>query len=216
MDTEDQSPGGVSRRDMLKASVAAGALVWTAPVLLSGTAYAQPSPCCPPGFESAIAFKVTAGAVNCGASCLDAMFGTNLPCDSSLASCLIDPDNPFVIVDAFDANAGTATIRINQNARLIAAAANSPQFCFNTECTGFATGPNTGTSNTCTSNQTCPTIPPNRIWVTTLPDNDPNTVDFTTVVVQLINQTGPGGVRDGNLNHVELYVCVNSVITGIC
>jgi hypothetical protein len=208
IDTVHTERSGISRRDMIKASVVAGGLVWSAPILLSGTAAAAPHPCCPTGFESAIAFKVTGTtAVNCGSSCLDARAGTNLPCDSGLADCLLDED--FVIVDEFDGNDGTATIRITQNARLIAAAANTPRFCFFTDCPTFATGPGSGTPNTCTSNQTCPTVPPNRIWVTTLPDNDPNTVDFTTVVVQL-------QPSDGNLNHVELYLCVNSVITGIC
>ena len=48
MDEIEQSPSGVSRRDMIKASVVAGALVWSAPVLLTGRAAADHDDVWPP------------------------------------------------------------------------------------------------------------------------------------------------------------------------
>ena len=209
----EQAPGGISRRDMIKASVVAGGLVWTAPVLLSGKAFGQvvTPDCtenCPDGFETSIAVKITGNGVNCGVSCLDMM--GNLPCSTSLATCLGTVHqgqlNAFVTVNNFDQNGNppTATITLDPNVGLQAVGVNTPQFCFFAFCPDFA--------DTCEqqAQKACPDISgDDRIDVVLTPVPNPGTGNTTTITVTLKN-------GDGNINHIELLLCLNSAVTGLC
>jgi hypothetical protein len=77
----------ISRRDMVKASVIAGGLVWTAPVLLSGTASAQVESCCTTGTPVTVTID-PAGVLSCGiATCL-IQEGEDFDCDPDMLECL--------------------------------------------------------------------------------------------------------------------------------
>jgi hypothetical protein len=131
-DTGQQAVGGISRRDMIKASVIAGGLVWTAPVLLTGKAAAQEENCCQGG--TLVAVKITQlQTVNCGVSCLDLFFPNN---PKNIACC--DPlAEALVTVTAFDKDAGTATVTVNgvpPNSIVGAAARSNNAGCFRADC----------------------------------------------------------------------------------
>src|SRR5437588_249869 len=95
MDTVGESPGGLSRRDMIKASVAAGALVWSAPVLLTGTAAAAVTLPCPCNGTLIVVKIASTTSVNCGVSCEDKRFGTNIDCNAVgfLLNCIFTQSN---------------------------------------------------------------------------------------------------------------------------
>jgi hypothetical protein len=216
MDTMEQSAGGISRRDMIKASVIAGGLVWSAPVLLAGRASAAPATCCPSIFETAFAIKFTPGnnQGNCGATCLDANIAgniNNLPCPS--LSCLLGGSDPFITATVTDSS---ATIVFDENFRVIAAAVQTNKYCLFTYCEltgGLSTAQNSGTANSCDDSGApdCPNIvpngdDPNRVWVETVP-----TSSIVRVELQPEDFTGQSG-----LSQVEIFLCVNSVVTGMC
>ena len=223
IDTGEEASVGISRRDMIKASVIAGGLVWTAPVLLAGRASAAPSTCCPPGFETAIAIKYTTGNTlgNCGVTCLDmgkiGVNGNNLPCPD--LACI---SQQGFAVTTFDTSGGNpitkGTIVLNADVRLIAAAVRSSSTCFWTECDdpahpGLANDKTTGFPDQCEGITPCPTpsvANPNRIWVTTAGSGSGFT---TTIHMELQASDFPG---NSGINQAEIYVCVDSRVTGRC
>jgi hypothetical protein len=215
MDAVEPKSGGLSRRDMIKASVIAGGLVWSAPVLLTGKAAAlvNPSACCPTGFSSNVGFKITnynAGqdmaTVNCGADCLTSVV-PNLGCSTQLPDCLVDQG--FVDVVAFEKGSlnpnpvpGFATIDISEDARILAVAVNTEHWCIIAECPTFA--PNTcstsNAANPCPTSPSVATTP--RITVT------PNgTGQRINIQMQLGDET---------INQLHIALCINSDITGVC
>ena len=217
MTTTEAGGEGISRRDMIKGSVVAGGLVWAAPVLLTGKAAAQTTvQCCENG--TPIAFSVPEGqSSSCQASvqCLDNL-GLNFACDDPLLECLLS-DSGFV-TSSFNGAARTATIVLDPGVTLIAAAVKAGSSCYLTQCTCLATGPTEGCPNVCfhqTTNAACTfggkttPLPPavggrNRIWVLA---NTP-TPGSTTIMVD----TSP----DGQLNQVELALCLSPAVTGMC
>jgi hypothetical protein len=228
MDGVEQSPGGISRRDMIKASVIAGGLVWSAPMLLAGRASAAPSICCPTGFETAFAIKYTVGdqTGNCGVTCLDMdkigvdASANNLPCPPP--ACLT---REGIAVANFDNFGGTVTL--SADVRVIAASVRTSRFCFFTECddpdpahAGPSTAKFTGLRNQCddgtVSDSSCPTIVPdathpNRIWVEVQPDSS------TIVRFELVGGNPPVDYPgNSGIAHVEVYLCGNSRVTGRC
>lgn len=232
----DPSPGGISRRDMIKASVIAGGLIWSAPVLLTGqAAVAASTPCCATG--APVRFKLTsATATNCGNSCFDHppatqptwSFLTAIPCSTTIGNCLISAGNSFV-KGIFKMGGSQANIALKPGVTLIAAAAKTQDNCFFAVCPCFPGCQNdTGTCDADMCKNTCgkeangnacnpaPTIPPNRVWV--LMDtnvdangnpNNPPGMDpgYTTV------QVDTGGT---SLNYVDLALCLAPAITGVC
>src|SRR2546421_80142 len=72
MDMVEGFHRSISRRDMIKASGVAGGLVWSAPLLLSGIAAADPADtCCTDGTKVTVKVTSTSGA-NCnGTGCID-------------------------------------------------------------------------------------------------------------------------------------------------
>lgn len=229
MDGTEQQVGGVSRRDMIKASVIAGGLMWSAPVLLTGKAAAA-TPCCPNG--TPVRFKLpSASSTNCGNACFDGQPAfASITCSTAIGDCLINPANEFV-KGVFKMGGTQADVVLKPGVTLIAAAAKGTSDCHFTVCPCFATAKNppspdpncpAGCSsclnfcakpngNACTG-MGAPTYPPNRIWVlldTSLdamgnPQPDPG---FTTLRVD----TGPD-----SLNFVDLVLCLAPAITGIC
>ncbi len=203
----------LSRRNMIKASVVAGGLVWSAPVLLTGKAAAQSTVlCCAEGTPVTVKVASMTG-VNCGVSCLDNFADLNFDCPQDLVSCLGDLE--LVVGDFTSGGADTATITLSPGVSLIAASAKASNRCYFTRCEPcFTSGPMDFSicKNTCQtqSGGACSgvSIPPqnNRIWV--IP-NSPSP-GYTTIMVN----THPA--PDGVLNHVELSLCISPEITALC
>jgi hypothetical protein len=224
----DESTGGLeqplgsllrrdlSRRDMIKASVVAGGLVWSAPLLLTGKAAAQTSGalCCPEGTPVTVKVSSMTG-VNCGVSCLDNFDDLNFDCPDDLVDCLGDPALELIVSDFSSGGDDTATIVLAPGVSLIAASVKASNRCYFTRCDPCFTSSQVDFSvckNTCQqqNGNACSgvSIPPqnNRIWV--IP-NVPNP-GFTTIMV---NTHAP---PDGVLNHVELSLCIAPEITALC
>jgi hypothetical protein len=195
MDTVEQA-AGLSRRDMIKASVVAGALVWSAPVLLSGTASAQTG-CCPSPFQE-VALKFTSDNPNCGVTCLDQLVDDNVDCCQALADALITS----VTFDAGVQNGpqkhpGTATITINTALATLTGAsvrggATGQPLCFNRVRTpanscNFAPDPTGG-----------------RVTF----DNDAN-----PTVVNILMHNGSSAET---INQAEVLLCVKTSISLFC
>jgi len=220
MDSVEESPGGISRRDMIKASVIAGGLVWTAPVLLTGKAAAAPGQlCCEQG--TAITFKVSSGSGStCGGSgCLDTFVSTTNPptvvsfgCPPGLLQCLTTTLG--FVRNSFQGTQ-TATVTLDQGITLIAASVKGQNMCFYTICPCFPKSDGTCSSgcpssssclNTCQqqgNNNSCNSlVPPNRITVST---------SGSTTVVTVNLQPG-----DGNIDFLQLSICVPQAVTGMC
>lgn len=210
---EDRS--GLSRRDMIKASVAAGALVWSAPILLTGkAAAASNTPCCATG--TPVRFKLTsATATNCGASCLDNAPSTisSITCSTTVGNCLIQASNSFV-KGVFKMGGTQAEVILQPGVTLIAAAAKGTNNCYYTYCTCFTTSQtdNSNCKNTCstTNGGACGsgvTIPPNRIWVLQNMNGSTPAAGYTTIEVDTGTES---------LNYVDLALCLAPAITGVC
>lgn len=214
----------LSRRTMIKASVVAGGLVWSAPVLLTGKAAAQTTiPCCPEGTAVSVNISEQNG-VNCGQrQCLDNL-GLDFGCPDDLVNCLGDQD--FVVADFVSGGQDTATIVLAPGVSLIVAAVKAGDSCYATQCPCFAKGPRTppntppatgGCPNTCyhhQNNNPCnfgnndTPLPPapggrNRVWVTAGPGPGETTIHVNTQ-------------PDGQLNQVEMSLCVAPEITALC
>ena len=210
MDTTEQSAGGFSRRDMLKASVAAGALVWTAPVLLSGRAAADPADvCCTDGTPVTVKVASTSGVTCQGNSCIDTRAAADpanfksfsVACDQ-FVGCLNDPVLDLVVINGFNTQAGTATITIKEGITVVSVGVKTTSTCFFTDCPCLARSatsntPGTECANTCDTNN-CGT-PPNRVWITTS-GND--------TVVNVKNASP--------LNTVQMTLCLSPEVTGMC
>jgi hypothetical protein len=193
MDTGEQLPGGISRRDMIKASVVAGALVWSAPLLLSGTASAQTG-CCPSPFQE-VALKFPGeGTVedpadpNCGVSCLDHLVDENVDCCKALADALITG----AVIDkgatgGQNPHPGSAIISVDPALATITGASVRTPDCFN----AVATPPGCAT----------PIEPTGRV-----------VVSGSQVIVQLQTVNG----THETINQVEVLLCVRASITLFC
>jgi hypothetical protein len=198
MDMVEQSRGGISRRDMIKASVVAGALVWSAPLLLNGTASAQTG-CCPSPFQE-VALKFTSANPNCGVTCLDMLVDENVDCCQALADALI----VSAVYNAGTSNggpAGTATITINTalatlsgaSARVNQPGVPGPPTCFN----------RVRTPPTCN-------FAPDPTGGRVLFDNDASP---SVVTIQL--QQAPNGNFE-TLLQAEVLLCVRTSISLFC
>ena len=216
----EPSRGGLSRRDMIKASVVAGALVWTAPVLLSGTAYAAAErpecPCAPAGtpvrlnISSSQISSANCGNVGCLSSrdaSLAVACGTK---EQTLFSCIISaPANLMRFRPPTDQNMGLATLDLDPLITVISVAfrhqANSID-CVYTDCgPNMATSPTTG-QNTTVTGAVRPL--PNQLWVTT---GDPGGLGGQTIHID----TTPVGQQD-NWGDLNLLLCVSNAVTGRC
>lgn len=228
--------GGLSRRDMIKASVIAGGLVWSAPALLTGkAAMAATTPCCPDG--TPVRFKLpSATSTNCGEACFDNppdsqpdwAFLTAIPCSTTIGNCLISGVNGFV-KGVFKMGGSQANIVLVPGVTLIGAAAKTQDDCYFTVCPCFAGCQNdTGTCDADTCKNVCgklangnacnpaPTIPPNRVWVL------PNTNLDANGNPVVPNGSNPGyttiqvDTNGTSLNFVDLALCLAPAITGVC
>jgi hypothetical protein len=222
MDEVEQTASGISRRDMIKTSVIAGGLVWSAPVLLTGKAAAAPGdPCCPNGTPISVNISEQNG-LNCGArQCLDNVLpgfpnGADFACQTGLTNCLGDLD--LVVGDFQGGGTDEATITLAAGVTLIVGAVKTGSNCFFTRCQpGLhttsptdAVNPNIcrqqTTNAVCTFNGNDVPLPPevggrNRIYVTPGPNG--------TTVVHIDMSSDP-------LSQVELTICVAPEITALC
>lgn len=212
----------LTRRSLLKKGALAGGLVWAAPTVTTVLARAQAQlsppggggPCCPAG--TPITVKVTEQTgVNCGVVCMT-VHGSAFDCPPDLVDCL---NNLGLIVGDFNSGgADTAIITLAQGVSLISAAARTGASCYFTDCPCFtasqtdATCPNTcqiDNGSPCTFAGATPPLPPapggvNRIWVV---PNSPGPGETTIFV---------NAQPDGQLNHVELSVCVSDETAALC
>jgi hypothetical protein len=219
-----RSSGGVSRRDMIKASVVAGALVWSAPILLTGKAAAAPGdPCCPNGTPVSINIPEK-GGVNCGAvQCLDNVLigfpnGADFPCTSDLTNCI--NEQRLVVGDFQGGGTDEATIILAAGVTLIVGTVKTGSDCFYTRCnpngpfdSGHSTSVDDGVNpNICEAQNEgpCdsidPPLPPaptgrNRIFITPGP--------MGTTIVHVDQSSDP-------LGQVELSICVAPEVTALC
>ena len=197
MDAVEQSPGGLSRRDMIKMSVVAGALVWSAPVLLSGTASAQTG-CCDPPFQE-VALKFPTANPNCGVTCLDHLVDENVDCCQALADALTDT----VAYDAGSNNGppGSATITINTTLATLTGASvrgggPGTPICFDRVRSPTGAG--------------CAAFPPDTTVGRVLFDNDVNPSVVTVQMKPLPND------KAETIQQVELLLCVKTSISLFC
>ena len=226
-----EQPGGISRRDMIKASVVAGALVWSAPVLLTGRASANhvwpPDPAdenCP-CVGTLLRFKIssTIQSANCGELlCLDDR-------DPSLAAevlcgdaedaivCAIKNDTLIRFVPPTDFNQGIATLELDPRITLVAIGVRETgggqASCSFTDCGDDHLSIDPDEPDPDADPPDPPNPPntdidgdplpyPNRIWVTPGPDGG-----------QTIHIDLPGN-RD--VGQIDLLLCVSRAVTGMC
>jgi hypothetical protein len=195
VDAVEPSAGGISRRDMIKASVIAGGLVWTAPVLLSGTAYAQVEACCPTGTPVTVTITPD-GQLHCGiAQCL-VQAGESFDCDPDMLQCLADSgvDVAITLVNDRNGNPDHTEVHVDllNGIVLLAVAVNTtggsnPNHCalvkvINPTTCNFPQAPNNIT------------IPGNRRQVQ---------INFDADVFGLLNQ-------------VELTLCIPATFSALC
>lgn len=213
----------LSRRSLLKKGALAGGLVWAAPAVTTvlATAQAQPSPpggggpCCPAGTPITVKVAEQTG-VNCGVACMSMHPAFNFDCPPDLVDCLGQLE--LIVADFNSGGADTAIITLGPGVSLISTAAKAGNRCYFADCPCFAasqtdaTCPNTcqtSTGSPCTFTGGVPPLPPapggvNRIWVV---PNSPGAGETTIFV-----NTHP----DGQLNHVELSVCVSDETAALC
>jgi hypothetical protein len=198
---------GLSRRNMIKASVVAGGLVWSAPVLLTGKAAAQepPVPCCENGTPFTVKVAEQQG-VNCGTGCLTErdQVNTVFDCpDQELVDCLGELE--LVVGDFTGAGEDAATIILKAGVTLISASVKTQNRCYFADCPCFPSTPSDPTCpNTCTSeapNACVQAGPGNRIWVTAGPNG--------STVIHVDTSPSP-------LNTIEISICLAPEITGMC
>lgn len=215
--TDGQDSGGFSRREVISKSVVAGGLIWASPVVLSGRAGAAVT-CCDVGTPVTIKVAEQTG-VNCGVACISQRGSTNYDCPSDLVECFDDLD--LVVGDFTSGGADTARIVLAAGLSVITAAAKAGSNCYYADCPTPATSqtdstnPNTclgsaGGGGACTFRASETPLPPaaggkNRVWLTA------GTGAEAGKTIVNVN-THP----DGQLNHVELSLCVSPAVTGIC
>jgi hypothetical protein len=208
METE-QSPGGISRRNMIKASVVAGALVWSAPLLLSGTASAQDENC--PCMGTLVRLNMQSASLasaNCGnVSCLAARDpDLGVACGDREADvvCAIQADNLITFGPGTSFNDGLATLNLDPMLSIVSVSVKQQGAgggtCYFTDCgpANLSTTQGAPPLNTLTSGATVPV--PNRIWVTN--------------AGQTINIALPGS--QNNIIEINLLLCVSQAVTGMC
>lgn len=220
MGVTEHPHGGLSRRDMIKASVVAGALVWSAPVLLSGTAHAAAErpecPCGPAGtpvrlnISSAQISSANCGNVGCLSArdpSLSAACGTK---EQALFNCIISaPANLMRFREPTNQATGLATLDLDPLITVISVAfrhqSNSID-CVYTDCgPNMATSPTTG-QNTTVTGAVRPL--PNQLWVTT---NEAGSLGGQTIHID----TTPVANQD-NWTDLNLLLCVSNAVTGRC
>ena len=228
MDQIEQSSGGISRRDMIKASVIAGGLVWSAPVLLTGKAAAAPGdPCCPNGTPLSINIAEKAG-VNCGArQCLDNVLpgfpnGADFGCDPDLANCLGELN--LVVGDFQGGGTDEATITLAAGVTLIVGAVKTGSSCFYTRCN--PAGPDFNSTHTKSATDAVnPNICRHQTTnaVCTFGPNDTPLPPAPGGRNRIFIEPGMGGttivridMSSDPLSQVELTICVAPEITGMC
>lgn len=200
---------GISRRDMIKASVIAGGLVWTAPLLLSGRAAADPADtCCANGVPVTVKVTSTSGA-NCnGTSCIDMRAAAHPTLFTSFATqcqtfvgCINNTTLGLFTVNAFSTGGGTANITIKQGISVVSVGAKSGSTCVFADCPCFATTHN--------SNDPCPNTDINGVAVTG------NGAPFITVTPSGTNTViDVAGLK--NLNELQITLCLSHQVTGMC
>ena len=197
MDVFEQSTSGISRRDMIKASVVAGALVWSAPVLFSGTAHAQTG-CCEAPFQE-VALKFPTANPNCGVTCLDHLVDENVDCCQALADALTD--TVFYNAGSNNGPPGSAQITINTALATLTGASvrgggpGTPT-CFDRVRSPMGAG--------------CASFPPDPTGGRVLFDSD---VNPSVVTVQM--QPLPGNKAE-TIQQVEVLLCVKTSISLFC
>jgi len=230
MEELEETPGGISRRDMIKASVIAGGLVWSAPILLTGKAAAAAGdPCCPNGVPVAINISEQNG-VNCGArQCLDNILpgfpnGADFACQTGLVNCFNMLD--LVVGDFQGGGTDEATITLAAGVTLIVGAVKTGSNCFFTRCNPNG-GPNFNSGHTISptdavnpnicrqqsTNAVC-TFNGNDIPLPNGTNNGRNRIYITpgangTTIVHIDMSSDP-------LSQVELSVCVAPEVTALC
>lgn len=212
IDRDEQAVGRFSRRDMIKASVAAGALVWSAPVLFSGTAYAQDENC--PCMGTLVRLNLPSAslaAMNCGnTGCLDARdpgIDMEVPCGDRETDivCAIRADQLITFGPGTSFNTGSAVLNLDPMLTIVSVAVRQQggggvnANCFFTDCgaANLSTAQNAGPRNTNIAG--VPQAFPNRIWVTN--------------GGQTINVDLPGTT---NITEINLLLCVSQAVTGMC
>lgn len=121
--------GEVSRRDLLKKSVVAGGLVWTAPMLSSGVAWGQASEGCGCGEGTLVYAKYAPGnSQTCQNQCLQ-------PGDIARVdfSCLVE-EGIVTVADTVESNDDKASLTFNQGTYLARLAIKSENDCFVVRC----------------------------------------------------------------------------------
>lgn len=177
----------ISRREMVKASVVAGGLAWSAPILLSGKAAAQVAPhaCCPTGTPVTIYINAS-GELECVAPgtvpCLPG--SATFPCPDGFLECLDDEALDLISVNVNTPGADTATITVDGDFDVIAVAAQTTTDCFWEECPNF---PLVGTPQ-----------------ITVIPNP-------ALSVIQIV--IGPFG---GDLQRIALSLCLPETLTALC
>lgn len=221
MDIVETSQDGISRRNMIKASVAAGALVWSAPLLLSGTAYAQDEdcPCAPAG--TLVRLNISSeqlSSANCGnVACLAARDpGLAVVCgtrEAALANCIIsDASDLMVFVDPTQFNAGLATLDLSPLITVVSVAVTHQAApptggCIYTDCgAALSTAQNSGPANT-TDTGTARSLP-NQVWVTAGGTLGGQRINIDTIPAGQGNQD--------NILAIDLLLCVSNGVTGMC
>ena len=215
--TDEQPHGGISRRDMIKASVVAGALVWSAPVLLTGRASADhvwppdpPDENCPCA-GTLVRFKIGSDipSANCGNTlCLEARDSglvMSVPCGDTEEAivCAIKADE-LISFTAANFPQGTATLAIDPLISLVAVAVRrAGGQCIFTDC---------GTNHLSTARLAAPGNPPNTD-VNGDPLPFPNQV-WVTNSGQTVNIQLNGNPR--NITQIDLLLCVSRAVTGQC
>ena len=198
---------GISRRDMIKASVVAGGLVWTAPLLLSGRAAADPADtCCTNGVPVTVKVASNSGA-NCnGTSCIDMRAAAHPTQFSSFATqcqtflgCINNTTLGLFTVNAFSTSGGSANITIKQGITVVSVGAKSGSACRFADCPCFAT--------THTAGDPCP-------------NTDINGNPIAAAPVITVKPSGTNTVIDvagfNPLNELQITLCLSHQVTGMC
>jgi hypothetical protein len=198
MDVLEQSTGGISRRDMIKASVVAGALVWSAPVLLSGTAFAQTG-CCEAPFQE-VALKFTSANPNCGVTCLDHLVDENVDCCQALADALI-MNVTYNAGTQQGGPAGTATIEINTSLATLTGASVRGGGTGQPICFDRVRDPRVG----------CATFPPDTTTDGRVMFDDESNPSVVTIQMKALPNN-----KFETINQAEVLLCVKTSISLFC
>lgn len=220
---------GISRRQMIAGTVAAGGLVWAAPSLLSSPAAWAGHLCPCDGIKTTVKLPSDPdGSANCGVQCLSHLEHYNFPCLDDLVSCLIDQG--FVTISNEDFQHGQARrarVILTGGISLLAVGAKSDNECYYAVCeTHFC--PNTcrtQAGRACTGTSV---VPPNRIIVcpggATAGSNCTNDTNVTTgspdgAVCGTASASRTEFIVDMHgdpINPIEVALCIPAALTGQC